>query len=411
MTDGAPRTEAGASKRVLSGDDVRRATTRMAHEILERNRGLDGVVLLGVHTGGVWLAERLAAEIGRIERPVPVGAIDASLYRDDIGMRPVHPAGRSAIPTGLDGATVVLVDDVLFTGRTVRAALDAVADYGRPRAVQLAVMVDRGHRELPIRPDFVGKNLPTSRDEDVQVGPEEVVIVSPPTDPRSPREAPPLDRRGRAGRRAPAARPHRHDGRGQPAAEPEGPGAARQDRLQPLLRGLHAHPAVVRDGGEAAVGRCDDVQRRDVQRQQGREPAGHDRDGRRDGRRRVRRAPQVVRRAVADQPLDERQRHQRWRRLARPPDPGAARRLHGALGARTHGRPRRRAHRHRRRHPPQPGGPQRRRGVPDARCRRHARRPGDAAAAGRRRRRPRTTSTRSSRRSMCCTCCGCNGSG
>ena len=164
-------------KRVLTPDDIRRATTRMAHEILERNRGLDGVVLLGIRSGGVWLAERLAAEIGRIEQPVPVGAIDVSLYRDDIGLRPVVPAGRSDLPVDVDGATVVLVDDVLFTGRTVRAALDAVADYGRPRAVQLAVLVDRGHRELPIRPDFVGKNLPTSLDEDVQVGPDEVVIV------------------------------------------------------------------------------------------------------------------------------------------------------------------------------------------------------------------------------------------
>ena len=165
-------------KRVMTADDVRRATTRMAHEILERNRGLDGVVLLGVRAGGVWLAERLAAEIARIEHPVPVGSIDASLYRDDIGLRPVVPAGRSDIPTHLDGATVVLVDDVLFTGRTVRAALDAIADYGRPQAVQLAVLVDRGHRELPIRPDFVGKNLPTSRDEDVRVGPDEVLIVA-----------------------------------------------------------------------------------------------------------------------------------------------------------------------------------------------------------------------------------------
>jgi pyrimidine operon attenuation protein/uracil phosphoribosyltransferase len=148
----------------------------MAHEIIERNRGLDGVTLLGIQTGGVWLAERLGREIERIERPVPVGTIDASLYRDDIGLRPVVPAARSDIPVTLDGAVVVLVDDVLFTGRTVRAALDAVAEYGRPRAVQLAVLVDRGHRELPIRPDFVGKNLPTSRDEDVRVAQDEVVI-------------------------------------------------------------------------------------------------------------------------------------------------------------------------------------------------------------------------------------------
>jgi pyrimidine operon attenuation protein/uracil phosphoribosyltransferase len=150
----------------------------MAHEILERNRGLDGVVLLGIQSGGVWLAERLAAEIAGIERPVPVGSIDASLYRDDIRLRPVSPAARSELPVDLDGAVVVLVDDVLFTGRTVRAALDAVADYGRPQAVQLAVLVDRGHRELPIRPDFVGKNLPTSRDEEVSATTDGVELVS-----------------------------------------------------------------------------------------------------------------------------------------------------------------------------------------------------------------------------------------
>jgi pyrimidine operon attenuation protein/uracil phosphoribosyltransferase len=167
-------------KQVLTADDVRRATTRMAHEILERNRGLDGVLLLGVRAGGDWLARRLGDEIARIERPVPVGSIDPSLHRDDIGRRPVVPAGRSELPTNVEGSTVVLVDDVLFTGRTVRAALDAIGDYGRPRAVQLAVLVDRGHRELPIRPDFVGKNLPTSRDEEVQVGPDEVVIVPAP---------------------------------------------------------------------------------------------------------------------------------------------------------------------------------------------------------------------------------------
>ena len=166
-----------SAKRVLAPDDVRRATTRMAHEILERNGGVDGLVLLGLQKGGVWLARQLGAEIARIERAVPVGTIDASLYRDDIGLRPVVPAGRSDIPVDLAGATVVLVDDVLYTGRTVRAALDAIAEYGRPRLVQLAVMVDRGHRELPIRPDFVGKNLPTSRTEDVRVSPDGVEIV------------------------------------------------------------------------------------------------------------------------------------------------------------------------------------------------------------------------------------------
>jgi pyrimidine operon attenuation protein/uracil phosphoribosyltransferase len=162
---------------VLSADDVRRATTRIAHEIIEHNKGLDGVVLVGLQRGGVWLAERLAAAISAIERvDVPHGRLDVSLYRDDIGLRPVVPGAVSEIPVALAGATVVLVDDVLFTGRTIRAALDALNDYGRPRAVQLAVLVDRGHRELPIRPDYVGKNLPTRRDETVQVSPDGVVI-------------------------------------------------------------------------------------------------------------------------------------------------------------------------------------------------------------------------------------------
>jgi pyrimidine operon attenuation protein / uracil phosphoribosyltransferase len=163
-------------KRVLGPDDVRRAITRMAHEIVERNRGLHDVVVVGLQRGGVWLAEALGAEIARIEHPVPVGSVDASLYRDDIGLRPVSPGAVSDLVTDIDGAVVVLVDDVLYTGRTVRAALDALSDYGRPRAVQLAVMVDRGHRELPIRPDFVGKNLPTSLDEDVVVSRDGVVI-------------------------------------------------------------------------------------------------------------------------------------------------------------------------------------------------------------------------------------------
>ncbi len=172
--------EARGAKWVLGSDDVRRATTRMAHEILERNRGLDGVVLLGIQVGGVWLADLLGAAIATIERPVPVGSIDAALYRDDIGMRPVSPAARSDVPVDVDGATVVLVDDVLFTGRTVRAALDAVADYGRPRTVQLAVLVDRGHRELPIRPDYVGKNLPTSAHEEVRATVDGVEIIERP---------------------------------------------------------------------------------------------------------------------------------------------------------------------------------------------------------------------------------------
>lgn len=164
------------SKQVLGPDDVRRAVTRMAHEIIERNHGLDGVALIGLQRGGVWLAESLGAEIARIDHPVPVGSIDASLYRDDIGLRPVSPGSVSDVSFEIDGAIVVLVDDVLFTGRTVKAALDAITDYGRPNAVQLAVLVDRGHRELPIRPDFVGKNLPTSANEQVAATADGVVI-------------------------------------------------------------------------------------------------------------------------------------------------------------------------------------------------------------------------------------------
>jgi pyrimidine operon attenuation protein/uracil phosphoribosyltransferase len=163
-------------KQVLGPDDVRRAVTRMAHEIIERNHGLAGVALVGLQRGGVWLAEALGAEIARIDHPVPVGSIDASLYRDDIGLRPVSPGSVSDIPFHVDGTTVVLVDDVLYTGRTVKAALDALTDYGRPAAVQLAVLVDRGHRELPIRPDFVGKNLPTSSTEQVSATADGVVI-------------------------------------------------------------------------------------------------------------------------------------------------------------------------------------------------------------------------------------------
>jgi pyrimidine operon attenuation protein/uracil phosphoribosyltransferase len=154
----------------MTAEDVRRAVTRIAHEVLERNHGLDGVALVGMQTGGVPLANRLAAELERIEgTAVSVGTLDATFYRDDIGLRPLIPEAVTDISFDLSGMTVVLVDDVLFTGRTVRAALNALNDYGRPRAVQLAVLVDRGHRELPIRPDYVGKNLPTSRDELVDV--------------------------------------------------------------------------------------------------------------------------------------------------------------------------------------------------------------------------------------------------
>jgi pyrimidine operon attenuation protein / uracil phosphoribosyltransferase len=164
---------------VMSADDVRRAITRIGHEIVERNHGVAGVVLVGLQRGGVWIARELAASIDRIDGAgeVPQGSLDVSFYRDDVGIRPIVPGSVTDLPGSLDGANVVLVDDVLFTGRTVRAALDALNDHGRPRTVQLAVIVDRGHRELPIRPDYVGKNLPTSRDENVTVTAEGVVLT------------------------------------------------------------------------------------------------------------------------------------------------------------------------------------------------------------------------------------------
>lgn len=165
---------------VFGPEDVARAITRIAHEIVERNSDLDELVVVGMQSGGTWIAERLASAIGSVtggSTPV-LGLVDVSMYRDDIALRPVTPAAPTLIPCDLTGRTVVLVDDVLYTGRTVRAALEALNDHGRPRAVQLAVMVDRGHRELPIRPDYVGKNLPTHASDEVVVG-EDGVRVTP----------------------------------------------------------------------------------------------------------------------------------------------------------------------------------------------------------------------------------------
>jgi pyrimidine operon attenuation protein/uracil phosphoribosyltransferase len=166
-----------ARTEVMSASDVRRALTRIAHEIIERNEGLDRVMIVGIQQGGVELANAVADALEQIEgaRP-PCGSLDVTFYRDDIAIRSVVPHAVSNIPADLSGATVVLVDDVLYTGRTVRSALDALNDYGRPKAVQLAVVVDRGHRELPIRPDFVGKNLPTAKAEVVHASLEGVVI-------------------------------------------------------------------------------------------------------------------------------------------------------------------------------------------------------------------------------------------
>jgi pyrimidine operon attenuation protein/uracil phosphoribosyltransferase len=159
------------ARTVLDSSDVGRALTRISHEIVERQHGARHLVILGIPTRGVALAKRIADQIQEIEGgPVPVGALDITMYRDDLRLHGVRALELTDIPAqGVDGETVVLVDDVLFSGRTIRAALDALSDLGRPRAVQLAVLVDRGHRELPIRADYVGKNLPTSLTETVHV--------------------------------------------------------------------------------------------------------------------------------------------------------------------------------------------------------------------------------------------------
>ncbi|MFL6023957.1 MAG: bifunctional pyr operon transcriptional regulator/uracil phosphoribosyltransferase PyrR [Marmoricola sp.] len=161
----------GAGRTVLDARDIARALTRISHEILERNKGSDGIVLLGIPSRGVHLAHRVAAKMSEVEgAEVPVGSLDITMYRDDLRMRPARTLSPTEIPAdGIDDKVVVLVDDVLYSGRTIRSALDALNDIGRPRAVQLAVLVDRGHRELPIRADFVGKNLPTSTAEKVAV--------------------------------------------------------------------------------------------------------------------------------------------------------------------------------------------------------------------------------------------------
>jgi pyrimidine operon attenuation protein/uracil phosphoribosyltransferase len=184
MTRFVPRTS------VLDYSDVARAVKRMAHEILERNSGLEDVVLIGLERGGVPIAEALGSALREIEGvDVQIGSVDASFHRDDISTTSILPE-VTRIPFTVTDKNVVLCDDVLFTGRTVRAALDAVTDFGRPKTIQLAVMVDRGHRELPIRPDYIGKNLPTSRDENVRVSTDGVELgVLEPLDEGTPLEA------------------------------------------------------------------------------------------------------------------------------------------------------------------------------------------------------------------------------
>src|ERR687886_696764 len=173
-------------KKLLGADDIRRAVARLAHEVVERNEGVESLVLVGLRTRGVPLARRVQQRIAEFEGvEVPLGELDVTLYRDDVHQRAPRTLSPTSIPVDISDKTVVLVDDVLYTGRTIRAALDALIDLGRPRAIQLVCLVDRGHRELPIRPDYVGKNVPTSRHEKVAVrlvevdGIDEVILIQP----------------------------------------------------------------------------------------------------------------------------------------------------------------------------------------------------------------------------------------
>ena len=160
---------------VLDAGEIGRALKRIAHEVIEHNHGLDNVVLLGIPTRGAFLGERIAQFLKEIQSPVPVGTLDITLHRDDLRMRPPRPLLPTLIPSGgIEGKDIVLVDDVFFSGRTIRAALDAIGEIGRPATVQLAVLVDRGHRQLPIRADYVGKNIPTSSSESVKVSLDEI---------------------------------------------------------------------------------------------------------------------------------------------------------------------------------------------------------------------------------------------
>ena len=176
MPEAAGRPQDFAEKnRVMGPEDVRRALTRISHEIVEHNRGTADLVIVGIRTRGAPLADRIASFIASFEgEDLPSGALDVTLYRDDVAIRGPRSLESTTVPADVDGRVVVLVDDVLYTGRTIRAAFDAILDLGRPRSIRLAVLVDRGHRELPIRADYVGKNLPTSSNEVVKVHVEEI---------------------------------------------------------------------------------------------------------------------------------------------------------------------------------------------------------------------------------------------
>ena len=360
---------------VFDAADLRRAHTRIAHEIVERNHGADDVVLVGLYTRGVAIARRLAAAIEAFEGvEVPVGALDVAFYRDDIGLRAGAAARPDRGPVDITGKVVVLVDDVLFTGRTVRAALDALIELGRPRAVQLAVLVDRGHRELPIRADFVGKNLPTgaartcgSASPRSTAATTRVELWAPETTrrTRSCDEAPAVDRRPRP-RRASSELLDLSElvPRGDPARHPEGARAAGQDRGVALLRGLHPHPLSFETAakrlsadamtfsvatssvkkGESLLDTVQTIEAMGIDAIVVRHPAAG--------------APHRVADWI-DASVD-----QRRRRPPRAPDPGAARRVHAAPPPRPVAR--RLPRRDRRRHPPLAGRAQQRAGA--ARC-------------------------------------------
>ncbi len=337
----------GARRASWTTGEIRRAVTRIAHEILERNKGAAELVLVGIAARGDDLARRLAAEIERIEGTrVPVGVLDITFYRDDIGMRSEAPeVHETRIDFDITGRTVVLVDDVLFTGRTIRSALDALVDFGRPTAIQLAVLVDRGHRELPIRADFVGKNVPTRTDEDVRVALREV-------DGEDARRRAGAARRARGGRRMNEHLLSIHDVSAEDivrildTAESFREVGTRVIKKVPALRGrtvvnlFYENSTRTRISFELAAKRLSadviNFSTSGSSVSEGREPEGHGPHAPGDGCRRDRDPPLLERVAAHAHALGARQRAERRRRDARAPDAGAARPVHDARPARAH---------------------------------------------------------------------------
>src|SRR5665648_961376 len=332
-------TEPDAGTEVLGAADVGRALTRIAHEILERNKGAGDLVLLGIPTRGLPLAQRLAAKIAEVEPDADarglVGSLDVTMYRDDLHRHPTRSIGQTELPADmadLDDRVVVLVDDVLFSGRTIRAALDAIGDLGRPRAVQLAVLLDRGHRELPIRADYVGKNLPTalgSRSGCASPRP----TASTPCGSRGAGDEAPAERRRSGPDRCDRAARHRGtDGRDAGAGDQEAADTARPHGGEPVLRGLHPDPDLVRDSRQAAVRRRDQLLGQGLERVEGGVPEGHRPDPAGHGSRRSRGPAPGIRGAAPPGALRLAQLgdHQRRGRHPPAPHPGPAGRLHDA---------------------------------------------------------------------------------